>query len=155
MLKISELGLVQMTRKRTRESLEELLTEQCPQCQGRRVVKSVPTLAAEVLRGIHREAGRRRATICCWSRSIPTLRAISTMRGRANSRRSSAGLASRSCCAPTESIEAGAFELTQADRRRINRSIARRFTLPSRPLAMAAAARTSAEMDLAEVELLQ
>ncbi len=58
MLKISELGLVQMTRKRTRESLEELLTDPCPQCQGRRVVKSVPTLAAEVLRGIHRIAGR-------------------------------------------------------------------------------------------------
>lgn len=58
MLKISELGLVQMTRKRTRESLEELLTDPCPQCQGRRVVKSVPTLAAEVLRGIHRIAER-------------------------------------------------------------------------------------------------
>jgi ribonuclease G len=58
-LKISELGLVQMTRKRTRESLEELLTETCSHCQGRRVVKSVPTLAGEVLRGIHRDARRR------------------------------------------------------------------------------------------------
>jgi ribonuclease G len=58
-LKISELGLVQMTRKRTRESLEELLTDSCPHCEGRRVVKSVPTLAAEVLRGVHREARRR------------------------------------------------------------------------------------------------
>jgi len=55
-LKISELGLVQMTRKRTRESLEKLLTDTCPRCDGRRVVKSVPTLAAEVLRGIQREA---------------------------------------------------------------------------------------------------
>jgi ribonuclease G len=58
-LKISELGLVQMTRKRTRESLEELLTDACPHCEGRRVVKSVPTLAAEILRGVHREARRR------------------------------------------------------------------------------------------------
>jgi ribonuclease G len=58
-LKISELGLVQMTRKRTRESLEELLTDTCPHCEGRRVVKSVPTLAAEVLRGVHRETRRR------------------------------------------------------------------------------------------------
>ena len=48
-----------MTRKRTRESLEELLTDPCPHCEGRRVVKSVPTLAAEVLRGVHREARRR------------------------------------------------------------------------------------------------
>jgi len=59
MLKISELGLVQMTRKRTRESLEQLLTVQCPQCEGKRVVKSAATLAGEVLRGIRREAARR------------------------------------------------------------------------------------------------
>ncbi|HUO05285.1 MAG TPA: Rne/Rng family ribonuclease [Candidatus Binataceae bacterium] len=58
-LKISELGLVQMTRKRTRESLEQLLTDPCPRCSGRRVVKSAPTLAAEVLRGIHRQAIRK------------------------------------------------------------------------------------------------
>ncbi len=55
-LKISELGLVQMTRKRTRESLGQMLTEPCPGCAGAGVVKSVATLAAEVLRGIHREA---------------------------------------------------------------------------------------------------
>ncbi len=61
-LKISELGLVQMTRKRTRESLEELLTDPCPRCQGSRVVKSVPTLAAEVLRGVHREAAKKPPT---------------------------------------------------------------------------------------------
>ncbi|HJU29366.1 MAG TPA: Rne/Rng family ribonuclease [Candidatus Binataceae bacterium] len=58
MLKISELGLVQMTRKRTRESLEAMLTEPCPHCHGCRVVKSVPTLAADVMRGIQRVAGR-------------------------------------------------------------------------------------------------
>ncbi|HVN28188.1 MAG TPA: Rne/Rng family ribonuclease, partial [Candidatus Binataceae bacterium] len=61
-LKISELGLVQMTRKRTRESLEQLLTDPCPRCHGSRVVKSVPTLAAEVLRGVHREASRKPPT---------------------------------------------------------------------------------------------
>ena len=61
-LKISELGLVQMTRKRTRESLEEMLTEPCPHCEGRRVVKSVPTLAAEVVRGIQRAAARHPRT---------------------------------------------------------------------------------------------
>lgn len=62
MLKISELGLVQMTRKRTRESLEELLTETCPRCTGRRVIKSVATLAADVMRGIQRAAGRHPRT---------------------------------------------------------------------------------------------
>ncbi len=58
-LKISELGLVQMTRKRTRESLEDLLTTACAHCQARGLIKSTPTLAAEVLRALHREAARR------------------------------------------------------------------------------------------------
>ena len=58
-LKISELGLVQMTRKRTRESLEQMLTGQCPTCEGRRVVKSVACYAAEAVRAIQREARRR------------------------------------------------------------------------------------------------
>jgi ribonuclease G len=58
-LKISELGLVQMTRKRTRESLEELLTTTCAHCSGRGLVKSTPTLAAEVMRALYREAARR------------------------------------------------------------------------------------------------
>ncbi|HEY4056968.1 MAG TPA: Rne/Rng family ribonuclease, partial [Kofleriaceae bacterium] len=43
--KISELGLVEMTRKRTRESLVQLLTEPCPTCEGSGVVKSVTTVA--------------------------------------------------------------------------------------------------------------
>jgi len=52
--KISELGLVEMTRKRTRESLHQLLTESCPTCEGRGVVKSTTTLAYEVMREVRR-----------------------------------------------------------------------------------------------------
>src|SRR6476659_5379525 len=48
--KISELGLVEMTRKRTRESLVQLLTEPCPTCEGAGVVKSVTPVAYEILR---------------------------------------------------------------------------------------------------------
>jgi len=59
MFKISELGLVQMTRKRTRDSLQAMLTEPCARCNGRAVIKSLPTLAGEVLRGIQRDASRR------------------------------------------------------------------------------------------------
>ncbi|HPH65987.1 MAG TPA: Rne/Rng family ribonuclease [Kofleriaceae bacterium] len=52
--KISELGLVEMTRKRTRESLVQLLTEPCPICEGSGVVKSVTTVAYEIMREVRR-----------------------------------------------------------------------------------------------------
>jgi ribonuclease G len=52
--KISELGLVEMTRKRTRESLSQLLTEPCPTCEGSAVVKSTTTVAYEILREVRR-----------------------------------------------------------------------------------------------------
>lgn len=57
-LRISELGLIQMTRKRTRENLERLLSAPCPYCDGRGRVKSIPTVASEILRAIQREAWR-------------------------------------------------------------------------------------------------
>ena len=41
---VSELGLVEMTRKRTRESLEHLLCESCPTCEGRGYVKTAETV---------------------------------------------------------------------------------------------------------------
>ena len=52
--KISELGLVEMTRKRTRESLSQVLTEPCPTCEGAAVVKSSTTVAYEILREVRR-----------------------------------------------------------------------------------------------------
>lgn len=53
---VSELGLVEMTRKRTRESLEHLLCESCPTCQGRGSVKTAETVCYEIFREILREA---------------------------------------------------------------------------------------------------
>ena len=50
------LGLVEMTRKRTRESLAHVLCEPCPACQGRGEVKSAITVCYEILREILREA---------------------------------------------------------------------------------------------------
>ena len=52
--KISELGLVEMTRKRTRESLSQVLSEPCPVCEGAAVIKSTVTVANELLREIRR-----------------------------------------------------------------------------------------------------
>ncbi len=57
--KISELGLVQMTRKRTRESLTQLLCHPCPHCEGRGFTRSVPTIASEIMREVQREATRQ------------------------------------------------------------------------------------------------
>jgi ribonuclease G len=53
---VSDLGLVQMTRKRTRESLEHTLCETCATCQGRGTVKSAETVCYEIFREILREA---------------------------------------------------------------------------------------------------
>jgi ribonuclease G len=53
---VSALGLVQMTRKRTRESLEHILCEGCPVCGGRGTVKTPETVCYEIFREILREA---------------------------------------------------------------------------------------------------
>jgi ribonuclease G len=50
------LGLVEMTRKRTRESLAHVLCEPCPTCDGRGEVKTAHTVCYEILREILREA---------------------------------------------------------------------------------------------------
>jgi ribonuclease G len=53
---LSSLGLVQLTRKRTRESLEHILCESCSVCQGRGAIKSVKTICYEIIRQIKRAA---------------------------------------------------------------------------------------------------
>ena len=53
---VSELGLVEMTRKRTRESLEQLLCEDCAVCGGRGMLKTAETVCYEIFREIMREA---------------------------------------------------------------------------------------------------
>ncbi len=53
---VSPLGLVEMTRKRTRESLEHLLCQPCPTCEGRGFVKTAETVCYEVFREVMRQA---------------------------------------------------------------------------------------------------
>ncbi|VAW46898.1 Ribonuclease G [hydrothermal vent metagenome] len=53
---ISNLGLVEMTRKRTRDSLERTLCEPCSVCSGRGMVKTSETVAFEIFRDITRMA---------------------------------------------------------------------------------------------------
>ncbi len=52
----SNLGLVEMTRKRTRESLAHILCEPCPACSGKGQVKTARTIAYEIMREIVRES---------------------------------------------------------------------------------------------------
>ncbi|WP_376695066.1 ribonuclease G [Wenzhouxiangella sp. EGI_FJ10305] len=66
---ISPLGLVEMTRKRTTESLEHRLCESCPACDGSGRVKSVDTVCSEIFREIMRavrqfETGQMRVMAC-------------------------------------------------------------------------------------------
>ncbi len=53
---MSPLGLVEVTRKRTRESLEHVLCEPCPVCHGRGTLKTAQTVCYEIFREILREA---------------------------------------------------------------------------------------------------
>lgn len=52
----SSLGLVEMTRKRTRESLMQMLSETCPSCGGKGHVKTPRSVCYDILREILREA---------------------------------------------------------------------------------------------------
>jgi ribonuclease G len=54
-LRMSELGLIEMTRKRTRENLNRLLTEPCFYCNGRGSLKSKKSICYEIFRDLERE----------------------------------------------------------------------------------------------------
>ncbi|MDX1517767.1 MAG: ribonuclease E/G, partial [Woeseiaceae bacterium] len=53
---VSPLGLVEMTRKRTRESLQHILCEDCPSCGGRGFIMTAETVCFEIFREVIRQA---------------------------------------------------------------------------------------------------
>jgi ribonuclease G len=55
--RISELGLIEMTRKRTRESLGRMMHEPCPYCDGKGQLRSKETIAFEIMRQLRRQKG--------------------------------------------------------------------------------------------------
>ncbi|MBI3078824.1 MAG: Rne/Rng family ribonuclease [Deltaproteobacteria bacterium] len=55
-LRISELGLVEMTRQRTRENLSQVLCEPCFYCEGKGLLRSRATICYDIFREIRREA---------------------------------------------------------------------------------------------------
>lgn len=75
-LKISELGLVEMTRKRSRDSLSRIQTTTCPYCEGKGRIKSPITVLYEACREIRRVAGKlngKREIICTVSPVVAEL----------------------------------------------------------------------------------
>ncbi|MBI2341902.1 MAG: Rne/Rng family ribonuclease [Deltaproteobacteria bacterium] len=65
--KVSELGLVEMTRKRTRDDLRNMLTDPCPYCDGKGYLKSPTSICYDIFREIMREVKKakgRQITVC-------------------------------------------------------------------------------------------
>jgi ribonuclease G len=61
---ISELGLVEMTRKRTNESLLKMMCTPCPSCNGKGYVKTAESVCLEIFREIQRKAGEFKEHDC-------------------------------------------------------------------------------------------
>ncbi|MEK6705260.1 MAG: Rne/Rng family ribonuclease [Bdellovibrionota bacterium] len=61
-MKISDLGLIEMTRKRTRDTIIRTLCESCVSCEGKGFIKNRLTVAYEILRQIEREGIERDIT---------------------------------------------------------------------------------------------
>ncbi len=75
-LRISELGLIQMTRKRTRESLNHVLCEPCPYCYGKGFTKNLRTVCYDIFHELERtalEGGMVGATVIAHPEVVDTL----------------------------------------------------------------------------------
>ena len=72
-LRISELGLVEMTRKRVQEGLDRYLKEDCPTCSGTGVVRSRATICYDILREVQREAMRSAETTSIFVNTTPAV----------------------------------------------------------------------------------
>jgi len=55
-IQVSDFGLIIVTRKRVKQSLERLLTDQCPYCSGTGTIKSSATICNEILTELHKIA---------------------------------------------------------------------------------------------------
>ena len=72
-LKISDLGLVEMTRKRVQEGLDRYLSESCSTCEGTGVLRSRATLCFDILREVRREANRRKEAQSVYINTTPDI----------------------------------------------------------------------------------
>ncbi len=69
-LKVSELGIVEMTRKRVRESITQTLLEPCPYCDGDGLVKGKDTVLMEIYRDLIKEMPARRRKVVVYANPV-------------------------------------------------------------------------------------
>ncbi|MFQ5465803.1 MAG: ribonuclease E/G, partial [Thermodesulfobacteriota bacterium] len=69
-LKISDLGIVEMTRKRTRASLAQALCETCPYCEGNGIVRSTEAVLMEIYRELRRDLPEKKKAVVFVSPAI-------------------------------------------------------------------------------------
>jgi len=72
-LRISDLGLAEMTRKRVQEGLDRYLMEDCPVCTGTGVVRSRATLCYDILREVQRESMRSGSATAIYVNTTPAI----------------------------------------------------------------------------------
>jgi ribonuclease G len=72
-LRISDLGLVEMTRKRVQEGLDRYMMEDCPVCSGVGVVRSRSTLCYDILREVQRESYRANGAAAIYVNTTPDI----------------------------------------------------------------------------------
>jgi ribonuclease G len=72
-LRISDLGLVEMTRKRVQEGLDRYLREDCPTCGGTGYVRSKSTIAFDILREVKRENARANGVEAIYVNTTPAI----------------------------------------------------------------------------------
>lgn len=72
-LRISDLGLVEMTRKRVQEGLDRYLMEDCPVCDGTGVVRSRATICYDILREVRRESQRNASATSIYVNTTPAI----------------------------------------------------------------------------------
>lgn len=125
LLPISELGLIEMTRKRSRESLAQLLCTPCPRCDGKSQVKAASTVAYQAVRRIEREARLNTALVSIAVRVHPQVaeflrkresRALQLLQSRLNVAVEIAPAADLD----ESEVEVFGVEAPEADRKQVN-----------------------------------
>ena len=145
LLKISELGLVEMTRKRTRENLMQQLCDPCPTCEGKGYLQSAQTLLHKIFRELPKAARYLRAETLVL-RAHPRVTDVLTRDSDESLRLVEERLGRPVQIRPDAALHPEQFEISATGRRIEPASLATPAPAPEQPEApLAAAAEPAAE----------